>query len=152
AAGAAAGAASSARTTEEVSNKTLARPVSRINFLIFRISCLVGFWFELDGRRTFLLRSNSNGLLNARDENLSVADFASLCSFHDRRDCLLELLICNDQFDFDLWQKVHRVLTPTVNLGVAFLASKTFNFSDGHPLDSDRSKGVLHLLKFEWFD
>jgi len=56
------------------------------------------------------------------------------------------LRIRKDGFDFDFRKKIHGVFTAAINLGMAFLATETFDFADSHAEDADAVEGFLDVV------
>src|SRR5207247_593410 len=110
-----------------------------------------GLFLNLNCERSFLFGANANSFFDARDEDFAVTDLSSPSALDDHVHGLFDLLVGNDQLDFDFRQEIHRVLTATVNLGVSFLASEAFDFAHRHPLDPNFPERVFDLLQFEWF-
>src|SRR5881409_1380781 len=61
-------------------------------------------------------------------------------------------VVVPDNLDLRLGQELHRVLRSAVGLLVAFLATESAHFRDGHPKDPDLRQCVFHVLKFERLD
>ena len=48
--------------------------------------------------------------------------------------------------------KIDGIFTAAIDLGVPFLTSEAFDFSDGHAFDADFRQGFLNVFEFERFD
>src|ERR1700730_18470967 len=99
-----------------------------------------------------LASANSDGVVDARHEDLAVADAAGVRRAADRLDRLLDHLVLDDQLDLHLGQEVDDVLGAAIELGVALLAPEALGLKDGDPLQSDLIEGVLHLIELEGLD
>ena len=55
----------------------------------------------------------------------------------DRFNHLLSHLIAHSDVDFDFRQKVHHIFCAAIQLGMAFLTTEAFDFSDGNALHTD---------------
>src|SRR5882762_11613268 len=99
-----------------------------------------------------LASANSDGVVDARHEDLAVADAAGVSRAADRLDRLLDHLVLEDQLDLHLRQEVDHVFGAAIELGVSFLPSETLGFQDGNSLQSDLIEGVLHLIELEGLD
>src|SRR5271170_7234953 len=72
--------------------------------------------------------ADADNFLDRHHKNLAVTDFARSGSLDDRVHGVVNLVLTQDDFNFDLWQKIHGVFAPAVNLGLALLASKALHF------------------------
>src|SRR6185312_14326141 len=105
-----------------------------------------------DGVQSGFAGSDANGLLDVGHENLAVADPPGLRRAPDRVDRLLDQIVRNHDFDFDLGQKVHDVLGAAIEFGVTFLPPEALGFRDGDALESNFLERFLHLVELEWLD
>ena len=87
--------------------------------------------------------ADSNGFVDAGDEDLAVADFAGACGADDGGDGLFSEGVGDDNFNFDLGQEIDGVFPAAVELGVAFLATVASGFEDGHAFDSGFEERVF---------
>ena len=71
-----------------------------------------------------LFRANPQYGLDRTDENLPIADLASLRRTHDGLDRVLGIGVGHDDFELQLRQKVHRVFAAAVDLRVPFCRPK----------------------------
>jgi MFS superfamily sulfate permease-like transporter len=56
-----------------------------------------------------------------------------------------------NHFNFDFWEKVDGILTPTVNLRMAFLPAEAFDLGDGRSLDTEIRQRLSDFRQFERF-
>src|SRR5206468_3753758 len=79
-----------------------------------------------------LLGADADGVFDFGYENLAVTYFSGAGRTDDRLHRRVHLRIGQDDFNFDLRQKVHRVFAAAINLGVALLTAEAFHFGHGH--------------------
>src|SRR2546422_4524176 len=79
-----------------------------------------------------LLGADADGVFDFGYENLAVAYFSGAGRTDDRLHRRVHLRIGQDDFNFDLRQKVYRVFAAAINFSVALLAAEAFHFGDGH--------------------
>ncbi len=108
-------------------------------------------WYS-EGVVAGLARADADSLFDGRNENLAVADFIGLGSGDDRRDCGLDLIVGNDDFQFHLRQKVDDVFGPTVKFGMPLLAAEAFDFDNGEALDADILQSLFDFIELERLD
>lgn len=94
-----------------------------------------------------LVIADADRLIDAGHKDLAIADFARARSPGDCRDGLFAKLVWDDDFNFDLWQKVDRIFPATVELGMAFLAAMTARFQNGHAFNACLEQGVFHSIQ-----
>src|SRR5260370_19995953 len=99
-----------------------------------------------------LASTNSDGVVDARHEDLAVTDAAGMRRAADRLDRLLDHLVLDDQLDLHFGQEVDDVFGTAIELGVAFLPAEALGLQDGDPLQSDLIECVLHLIELEGLD
>ena len=99
-----------------------------------------------------LASANSDGVVNARHEDLAVADAAGMGRAADRLDRLLDHLILDNELDLHLGQEVDDVLGAAIELGMALLPSEPLGFQDGDALEPDLVQRVLHFVELEGLD
>src|SRR5258708_2772262 len=98
---------------------------------------------------SFLLRPDANCFLHLEEEDLPVADFTGLGGANDRLDCGLHTVIRQNDFEFDLRQKIHCVFAAAVDFSMPFLAAEPFDLTYSHSLQPNLGQGVFDLLDFE---
>src|ERR1035441_509615 len=81
---------------------------------------------------TFVV-ANPNRFVNARKENLPVADLARTCRSGDCLHDFLHHFIGQHDLDFRLRDQVHRVLASPIKLGVSFLPAMSSGFKKDTP-------------------
>src|ERR1700722_12476889 len=91
----------------------------------------------LNGLLACFFRSDPNCFFDCVDKNLSITNFAGLCSFHHRDGCVLHHAVAEHNLDLDFGQKVDGVFAPTIDLGMTLLAAKAFDFRYRHTLNSE---------------
>ena len=106
----------------------------------------------LDSFITRLFCTDTDSALDREDEDFAIADLAGLGGLHNGCNSTLDSFVRKNNFEFDFRQEVDCVLAATVDLGMALLAAKAFDFSYCHSFDSQLAEGILDLFKFEGFD
>ena len=106
----------------------------------------------LDGVSPALVGPDPDSLLDVADKDLAVSDFPGLGRLRDHVDGARNQLVGEDDFQFHFGQKINRVFTPSIDLGMTFLASKAFHFAHGHAFDPDLGERFSHVLHFEGLD
>src|SRR5690625_10762 len=107
---------------------------------------------KLDSLGPAFSGSDADGLVDAGDEDLAVADSARAGRFDDGLHRTLHQAVIDNHLDLHLRQEVHHVLRTAIELGVSLLAPKSLGFGYGDPLDAYFVKGFLHLIKLEGLD
>src|SRR5947207_529109 len=105
-----------------------------------------------DGVQSGFPGSDPNGFFDIGDEDLAVADPASLGGTTDRLDGFLDHVVAEHNLDLHLGKKIDDVFGSAIKLGMPFLASEAFGFGDGNALESDLLQCLLHLVEFEGLD
>jgi len=88
-------------------------------------------------------------LFEARHKDFAVPNFAGLCCFQNRVDRLIDQAIGNGQIDLDLGQKINNVLCPSLQLGVSFLTTETFDLAYRHSLHTDPGQCLAHIIQLK---
>src|SRR5690554_895260 len=96
--------------------------------------------------------TDANDLLQRHDKDLAVADFAGIGRLADRFDHLLQHVVINGHFDFDLGQKVDYIFSASVQLGMALLTAKALDLGDSYTLNADIGQGFTNVIQFERLD
>ena len=112
------------------------------------LSCLV----ELKCLAASFTGANSDGFFNGTDKNFAVPDFPGFCRIANGFSGSSHRLIGHNNFQFNFRQKIHRILTATVDLSMAFLSAKPLYLGNGHPFNARLSEGIFYFLKLEWLD
>src|SRR5258708_3312763 len=99
-----------------------------------------------------LASANSDGIVDARHEDLAVADAAGVGRAADRLDRLLDHLILDDELDLHLGQEVDHVLGAAIELGMSLLPSEPLGFQDSDALEPDLVQRILHFVELEGLD
>src|SRR5215475_13358584 len=107
---------------------------------------------SLDSVEPGFTGADANSLLDIGHENLAIADAPGLSGAPDRVDRPLDKVIADHDLDLYLGEKVHDVLGPTVEFGMALLPAKALGFGHGNALKSDLLKRFLHLVQLERLD
>ena len=87
--------------------------------------------------------ADSDGFVDAGDEDFAVADFAGAGGADDGGDGLFLERIGDDDFDFDLRQEIDGVFAAAVELGVSFLTAVPSRFQDGHAFNAGFEERVF---------
>src|SRR5580658_8459643 len=106
----------------------------------------------LDRIRAAFAGTNPDRFLDARDEDLAIADAAGMGRLLDRLDGPLDHRIFHDDFDLHLREEVDDVLSAAIELGVAFLPTETLGLDHGDALDPDLVQSLFHFIKLERLD
>src|SRR6266850_8183913 len=96
-----------------------------------------------------LASANSDGVVDARHEDLAVADAAGMGRAADCLDRLLDHLILDDELDLHLGQEVDHVLGAAIQLGMALLPAETLHLGHGQAGDPDLRERFAHLVELE---
>src|SRR5471030_2744204 len=96
--------------------------------------------------------TDANSLFQIDYKNLAVTNLAGVGRFSDRLDNSIEILIVNGNVDLHLWEEVDYVFRTAIQLGVALLTTKAFDFSDGDALHADFRQRLAHVIQFERLD
>lgn len=115
-----------------------------------------GFWGNqlapCDGIGPALTRADADGFDNVAEEDFAITDFTGVGGLDDGVHDGIGAAVIDDHFNFDFGEEVHCVFATAVDLGMAFLTAKTFDFHDGHTFHSDFREGLLNILQFEGFN
>jgi hypothetical protein len=95
---------------------------------------------------------DTDNLIDARDEDLAIADLSGSGIAGDRFNHRFRHLIAHCDFDLDLRQEIHRVLRAAVDLRMPLLSPVTLDFAHRHSLYAKRRQRFSHLIKLEWLD
>jgi len=87
--------------------------------------------------------ADSDGFVDAGDEDFAVADFAGAGGADDGGDGFVFEGVGDDDFDFDLREEIDGVFAAAVELGVTFLAAVSAGFEDGHAFDAGFEERVF---------
>ncbi len=107
---------------------------------------------RLDRFCALVLGPDADRLIHRQDKYLPVANFTRLGCFDDGSRGFFDGGGVENDFQFHLREKIHRVLAAPIDFGVALLAAKPLYLSYGHSLDAGLVKGFLHLFQLEGFD
>src|ERR1017187_7746528 len=100
----------------------------------------------------FFVRADAQGFLDVGDEDLAVADLASLGGFDNRGDCGVQALIADDHLELYLRQEIHRVFAAPINLRVPLLPTEALDFADRHSFNPHLRQGVFDFFQLERLD
>src|SRR5215813_230808 len=89
-----------------------------------------------------LAGADTHGVVDAVDEDFSVADLTGLGGCHDRLDDFVDLIGRDCRLDLDLGQETYGVFGAAIDFGVALLTPVPLDLGDGHSVHSDRGQGV----------
>ena len=107
---------------------------------------------QLDCRFASLAGTNADNLLDSCNEDLTVTDLAGMCCLENGINGILNGIIGDNDFNLHLGQEIDDILCTAIQLGMPFLAAKTFNFSDGKALNANLGQRLTHLVELERFD
>ena len=85
-------------------------------------------------------------------QTLSVSDLASLRRTYDGLDRAIDDAIVHHSLDHRLREKVHSILTSTVDLRVPFLPTKALHLSSSQAGHTDLRESLLHVLELKGFN
>src|SRR5216684_7836359 len=91
--------------------------------------------------------SDPDDILHRNNEDFAVAKLS--CS-GGLRDCLDDGIFNafgDDDFDFDLWDKLDLILRAAIGFGMSLLTTITLNLADGHPGDTNLLESVSHRVQ-----
>ncbi len=106
----------------------------------------------LNRLRAALIGADADNLFDIGDEDFAVPDFSRLGGMSDRLDRALRPVVGENDFQFHLGQKIDGIFAATINLGVAFLTTKSSDFTQGHSFDPDLGERLFHGLHLEGLD
>src|ERR1700761_2052423 len=107
---------------------------------------------RLKGRLAALVIADADGFVDARHKDLSVADVAGASGGENRLNHLLRRLIMDHKFDLHLGQKIDRVLTSSIELGVALLATMPTRLQNRHAFHADLDQRLFHCVQPRWLN
>src|ERR1700751_852337 len=81
--------------------------------------------------------ANTNRVVDLRQEYLAITNLARTSGAHDSGHGLLHQFVGEDYFELHLRQKVDRVFTSAVELGVALLTAMSTDFENGHAVNAN---------------
>ena len=90
-----------------------------------------------------------SGLIDIENKDFTVPNFAGLCCFQNCVDRLINHAIGNGEIDLDLGQKINNVLCPSIQLGVSFLTTETFDLAYRHSLNTDPGQCLAHIIQLK---
>jgi len=105
----------------------------------------------LNRRVARLTGTNTDHLVDRPNEDFSITDATRPGSRHNGLNGALAQIIGYDGFNLDLGQKIHHVLSTTIDLGVALLPAKSFDIGNGKAVDPHVGKRLSHLVKLKGF-
>ena len=91
--------------------------------------------------------ADADGFGNRADKDLAVADTPGAGSGDDGLNGLFLHIVGDNEFDFDLGEKVNRVFAAAVKLGVALLAAVAAGFEYGHAFNACLKQGILDCIQ-----
>src|SRR5215831_5734586 len=124
---------------------------SLLNVIFILLSVDIGRWALERGSIGFA-GADAHRLVDAQHEDLSVADLAGFGRRGDGLDHLVDVVGRDCDFDLQLGQETHGILSAAIDLGVTLLTSVSFDLRDGHPVHADPGQGVADLVELEWLD
>src|SRR5450432_2260245 len=95
---------------------------------------------------------DADRLLDRSDEDLSITDPSGAGDREDRLDHVADDVILDDDLHADLLDEVHDIGRPAVDLFFSTGPAKAFDLVDGHALNPDLAKAVLHIVQLEGLD
>src|SRR6266567_4375349 len=96
--------------------------------------------------------ADAYGVVDVVDEDFAVADLAGFGGGRNGIDDLVGLFARNSDFDLDLRQEVHGVLSAAIDFSVALLTPVSLDLGDGQPVHPCRSQSVADLVELERLD
>lgn len=106
----------------------------------------------LDCSFTALFGPDSDCFIDWYNEDLAITDLSGLCCFNDCLDCLLGLIVRENDFKFYFRKKINSVLTTAVNFCMTLLTTEALDFTHSHPFDSNLRQSLLNVLHLKGFD
>jgi len=105
--------------------------------------------FKLNCRFASLFSSNADDIVQRTDKDFSITNFAGFGSFDDCFDGALDGGVGQNNFEFDLWEKVDGVFASAIDFRVSLLTAEALNFGDRHALDSQARKRFFNVFELE---
>src|SRR5437667_269124 len=81
--------------------------------------------------------ADPHGIQNGRNEYLAIADPSAARGRGQCPDNLIGASVRNHQLQLHLWEQIHLVFLPAINLGVPLLAAMPAYFGYGHAVNSN---------------
>src|SRR3989338_5153537 len=91
--------------------------------------------------------ANPDGFHHVVDKNFPVAYLTGLCTTDDGINDSFDILIVDDNLEFDLRQKIHPIFFPAPLLGEPFLLTVSLNLGKHDPGITGTLKGVPNSFK-----
>jgi hypothetical protein len=99
-----------------------------------------------NGNIASFARPNANGVDYGRDEDLTVADFASSRAFLDHRQHSIALIVGDDHYYQRFRQQVDLVLRSSVMLSVALLATGAADLDNADSMYAKIVEPILDIV------
>src|ERR1043165_5762057 len=96
-----------------------------------------------------LARADTNRLFDRGHEDLAVADTDGAGHGQDRLHDVAHDIVLDHDFDPNLGHEVHHVGRPSIDLLLPTRTAKAFDLIDGHALNADLAKAILHVVQLE---
>ncbi len=94
--------------------------------------------------------ANADNFLDRRDEDFTIPNLAGAGGRDDFVYYHIDLIVVNNNFDFELLQELDGVLGTPVSLGLAFLTPKASDFGNGHADNAGVDQGDFDFIQFKW--
>ena len=99
--------------------------------------------------RAGFARADADSLFDCGKEDLAVANATRAGGILNGFQRFGHQSIINNNLKLNLGQKIHHILSATVKLRVALLATKALSFGDRNALDPHFLQGFLHFIELE---
>jgi len=80
------------------------------------------------------------------NKDFAITNFACFSCTANGFDNLIYLAIINSSFNFNFWQKIHHILSTTVEFGMPFLSTEAFYFNHGDTRDPYFRECFTHIV------
>ncbi len=107
---------------------------------------------RLEGGFAAFVVADADGFIDLADEYLAVADTAGAGRAYDGLNCAFSAIVCDNQFDLDLGQKIDRVFATAIELGVTLLSAMAASLENGHSLYARFEQRVFDCIQLGWLE
>ncbi len=105
-------------------------------------------WVASEGFGSSFASADSDGIDDFRYKDFAIAKFARLSGRDDSIKTIVQLVVGDDDIEFDFGDKVEGVCASSECAGLALLSSKSACFENAHTEDAATGEGVLDGFEF----
>jgi len=96
--------------------------------------------------------SDSDYGFNRCNKNFSITDTSGFGCFFNCLQDFGQDIVGNNDFKFDLWNKIDHIFGSTIKFRVTFLTAETLNLAYRDTLDTDFVQSLFNIIQLERFD